>query len=168
MNKDGFIEFNPIVFVKDQMTYSLKEGADLSLIIDLDYKGEQSSSIIHMIRKVDRKSLKPIRTKKKNDEKIFDNSIFITASNKSNYYNKILVSSYYKNDQTSLMNLIKSLGLVFKVKNIFEVCPVCGSRNVYNFGTKAHCLNCDSSMSYFKNEDDSFNLWIKSILRKED
>lgn len=168
MNKDGFIEFNPIVFVKDQMTYSLKEEADLSLIIDLDYKGERSSSIIHMIRKVDKKSLKPIRTKKKNDEKIFDNSIFITASNKSNYYNKILVSSYYKNDQTSLMNLIKSLGLVFKVKNIFEVCPVCGSRNVYNFGTKAHCLNCDSSMSYFKNEDDSFNLWIKSILRKED
>lgn len=65
MNKDGFIEFNPIVFVKDQMTYSLKEGADLSLIIDLDYKGEKSSSIIHMIRKVDRKSLKPIRTKRR-------------------------------------------------------------------------------------------------------
>ena len=86
----------------------------------------------------------------------------------TNLNENVLKCGFSVNNLDKYLNLIKSLGLVFKVKNIFEVCPVCGSRNVYNFGTKAHCLNCDSSMSYFKNEDDSFNLWIKSILRKED
>lgn len=163
---DGWLNFSPISFSRNEVGYTISHAGKMAFKIDLVYKGFKTSSLVKTKRIVDKHNINSIVSDRKKDEDLYDNSIVVTASNKSNNFDKFLVCSYYKDDSAPFLNLFKSLSVMFELDSILKLCPVCGNKNVYSQNKDRKCLGCGSVMTYIP-QGDSYILWMKSFFGKE-
>lgn len=159
---EGCLCFLPISFERNGVTYTLTFKGKMALQIDIAYKGVTTSSLIHYRRMVDRRNISSIISERKKDEETFDNSIVISATNKSNYFDKVMVCSYYRDDPKPFLNLFKSLAVMYETDSMLKLCPVCGGKNVYSQNNDRRCIGCGSVMTYIENGE-GYILWVKSF-----
>lgn len=166
LDGDGRVHFDPLSFEKNGVSYVMREESSLAFSFEVTYKGEVSKSIVRVRRRIGEKDVPDVLLQRKRDAESFDNSIILVSSNKSGFYDRVLVCSYYRRNEDGIMNFIKSLTFLFPVEDILGICPLCGNRNAVIEGKKEYvCSSCEGVYAFVP-EEKGYSLWVKTFMRK--